>query len=705
MFKHIIYLKINKGRNLISLLTFFVLFISSNAQNSKIDSLETLLKTNIPDTSRVVIFNDLSRAYMQKSIDKGFDYAEKAKQLAEKIDFPKGLANAYNNTGVLYWQHGDYPAGLENFDKALKFFQRIGDKHGMAKCYGNMGLLHRAQGHFAVALDFQFKSLKLREELNDKDGIAKSYSAIGNIYDSELRYDLAIDYHKKASDIWAALGSRKGVATSLVNIGNAYWEQKNDSAALDYYLKALSIFMLLDDQMGVSTCYMNLGMIYDKQKKYSLALDYNTKALKTKESLKDDSGISICYNNIAGVLLNMNRFDEAIVYLNKSLELCKKMDRKEGIKAAYNTLASAYADRNDFKMAYHYKELYSDIKDSLFNDNSSKQIAEMQSKYESEKKQNEIEMLTKNGEIKELQLNKNKLWMLMLCVAVLLILALAALFYVRWQMKQRSHKLLQHQNNEITLQKKEITDSINYAKRIQESILPPEDVWSAILPDSFIFYRPKDIVSGDFYWIEQKGDVVCFAAVDCTGHGVPGALMSVVGFNLLTQAINEVNLVKPSEILKHLDAGVTKTLRQSEEGKGVKDGMDLSICSLNRKTLQLEYAGAFNSLYYISDGILTEIKADKFPIGVNTDGKVDNYTNHVVQLKKGDCVYLYSDGYADQFGGPKGKKFKYNQLKEMLCMVSVLPVDEQRSRLEAAFDEWKGGLEQIDDVLIIGVQV
>ena len=222
---------------------------------------------------------------------------------------------------------------------------------------------------------------------------------------------------------------------------------------------------------------------------------------------------------------------------------------------------------------------------------------------------------------------------------------------------------------------------------------------------SFIFYRPKDIVSGDFYWIEQKNDTVCFAAVDCTGHGVPGALMSVVGFNLLTQAVNEMSLTVPAEILKHLDQGVTKTLRQSEDGKGVKDGMDLSLCSLNLKTHELQYAGAYNSLYYIKDGKFHEVKSDKFPIGVNIDGKVDNYTNHSIQLKKGDCVYLFSDGYADQFGGVKGKKFKYNQLKELLHKNYLLPIEQQNEQLAKAFDSWKGDLEQVDDVVIIGVRV
>ena len=295
---------------------------------------------------------------------------------------------------------------------------------------------------------------------------------------------------------------------------------------------------------------------------------------------------------------------------------------------------------------------------------------------------------------------------------VLILLVIVFLVARANRQRKKTNEQLTLSNNAIRLQKeelethkKEITDSINYAKRIQESILPPDSYWKNCLPDSFIFYRPKDIVSGDFYWIEQKNEVVCFAAVDCTGHGVPGALMSVVGFNLLTQAVNEMNLTVPSEILKHLDHGVTKTLRQSEDGKGVKDGMDLSLCSLNLKTNELQYAGAYNSLYYVANGVLQEVKSDKFPIGVNIDGKVDNYTNHSIQLKKGDCVYLFSDGYADQFGGPRGKKFKYNQLKELLHKNYLHSIVEQKEELAKAFDSWKGELEQVDDVVIIGVRV
>ncbi|MCW3105060.1 MAG: hypothetical protein JWO09_3500 [Bacteroidetes bacterium] len=686
-------------------ISLFFLHTLVIAQPKKTDSLEQLLNETTVDTLKVNLRNDLSRAYLQKAPEKAEEMARAALKLAEEISFKKGAANAHNNIGVILWQHGDYMAARDEFQKALAIFISLDDKAGAAKCYGNIGLIYRATGDLPVALSYQFRSLKLREELKDEEGMAKNYSAIGNIYDSQSNFALTVFYHTKALKIWDKLHNRAGVAASYINIGNAYWDKQNDSMALRQYERSLAIYDSLHDEAGASTCNMNIGMIYDKLKKYEKAMEYTFKALEVKKRIRDNSSISTCYINLAGSLLYLNRKAEAMEYLGKALEICKASNRKEGMKAVYGTMAKVYADQNDYRQAFKYQQLYGEIKDSLFKEGSAKEMAEMQTKYESEKKQKEIELLTKDSQIQALELNKNKLWMIVLLVVILLVIVLAALFYNRYKLKQRANQLLEHRNSEITLQKKEITDSINYAKRIQESILPPAEAWHRMLPDSFIFYRPKDIVSGDFYWIEQKGDVVCFAAVDCTGHGVPGALMSVVGFNLLTQAINEVNLLKPSDILRHLDAGVTKTLRQSEEGKGVKDGMDLSLCSLNKKTLELEYAGAFNSLYYVSNGILNEIKADKFPIGVNIGGKVDNYTNHTIQLKKGDCVYLYSDGYADQFGGPKGKKFKYNQLKELLVSISTLPVQEQRNVIETRFDQWKGDLEQVDDVVIIGLRI
>jgi serine phosphatase RsbU (regulator of sigma subunit) len=264
---------------------------------------------------------------------------------------------------------------------------------------------------------------------------------------------------------------------------------------------------------------------------------------------------------------------------------------------------------------------------------------------------------------------------------------------------------LTQRNEQLLEQQKEINDSISYAERIQSAIMPPVAMIKTALPKSFILYLPRDVVSGDFYFIEEEGDEVIFAAVDCTGHGIPGALMSVVGFNYLHQAVKENGLTKPSEILQFLDVGVNERLRQTDGESGVNDGMDLGLCTLNTKTRVLQYAGAFNPLYVVSDGEVHETKADKFMIGVNPGGLPDNYNNYTFQLKEGDCIYLFSDGYADQFGGPKGKKFKYKQLREKLLEVNKLPMPHQKEKLLQEFYDWKGDEDQVDDVLLMGVRV
>jgi len=257
----------------------------------------------------------------------------------------------------------------------------------------------------------------------------------------------------------------------------------------------------------------------------------------------------------------------------------------------------------------------------------------------------------------------------------------------------------------ISHQKKELTQSIQYAYRIQCALLPPVHYIKKCLPNSFILYMPKDVVSGDFYFIEQVSGYTIVAAVDCTGHGVPGAMMSVIGYNLLNQAVKINRITKPSEILSFLALGVTEILRQAHNESGVKDGMDLSVVCVDNQMRTFEYAGAYNSIYYVHSNVLSEVKADKFPIGVNEDEVGDEYTNNGLPVVKGDMLYLFSDGYADQFGGPKGKKFKYKQLEDTLVSVSNELVDEQKKHIKQKFLDWKGQEEQVDDILIIGIRV
>ena len=279
------------------------------------------------------------------------------------------------------------------------------------------------------------------------------------------------------------------------------------------------------------------------------------------------------------------------------------------------------------------------------------------------------------------------------------------------KVRQRTAEVVK-QKEEIDIQKEqieeyfiEVTDSIKYAQKIQEAILPPESYVRKLLPDSFIFYKPKDMVSGDFYWLGASEDEVYFAAVDCTGHGVPGAFMSIIGYNQLKQALITTNNGTPAEILDHLNIGVSETLHQKDENSTSKDGMDVAICCLNHKTKELQYAGAFNPLYLLRDGEIVQTKGDKFPIGSFLDGETPNFTNNLIQLLEGDLLYIFSDGYADQFGGPKGKKMMYKKFRDTLIANSHKDLSVQKDLLRDHLSDWMGNEEQVDDIIVIGVKI
>ena len=264
-----------------------------------------------------------------------------------------------------------------------------------------------------------------------------------------------------------------------------------------------------------------------------------------------------------------------------------------------------------------------------------------------------------------------------------------------------------------------IIDSVNYAKRIQQSILPPLDEMKEGLRDHFIVYKPKDIVSGDFYWMVRTrispagggvagagtGAVTVVAAVDCTGHGVPGALMSIISNTLLNQTIKNPTINSPAEALDFVNAELPKNLKAQQKGEIIRDGMDITMCAIDFTNCKIQFAGANNSIYVFTNNELKEIKADKQSISGSTDDVKKPFTNHNIQLQKGDMLYLLTDGYADQFGGPKGKKFKYNQLEQILLEIHALPMAEQKTILDERFEAWRGSLEQVDDVTFIGVRL
>ncbi|MGQ0827022.1 MAG: PP2C family protein-serine/threonine phosphatase [Bacteroidota bacterium] len=290
----------------------------------------------------------------------------------------------------------------------------------------------------------------------------------------------------------------------------------------------------------------------------------------------------------------------------------------------------------------------------------------------------------------------------LLITGLIIVIALIAIKLLL--LNKRTNKILQKQNTIIEEKNKDITDSINYAKRLQNAILPPKDTVNKILPEHFILYQPKDIVSGDFYWISSHENKILVAAVDCTGHGVPGALLSIVGHNAINQTVNELNIIQPSKVLDTMNGIIKKVLNQDKENE-IRDGMDMALFTFDKGSYTLEYSGANNPLYIISEEKLMIVKSSRMTVGGVDDLAKDAFTNHLVQLKKGDCIYIFSDGYADQFGGENNKKFKTSRLQELLISICKNSMEEQKKTILQTLKHWQGNNEQVDDILVIGIKI
>jgi len=273
----------------------------------------------------------------------------------------------------------------------------------------------------------------------------------------------------------------------------------------------------------------------------------------------------------------------------------------------------------------------------------------------------------------------------------------------RFRVSQKQKKIIEEKN-------KDITASISYAKRIQQAILPSIDSVQEKLPNSFVLYKPKDIIGGDFYWVsdaltKSNEKFILVAVGDCTGHGVPGALMSIIGNNYLRLCEQEASFNKPSEALDFINAGISHTLRQEHSKNTIQDGMDIAFIAIDYASNKLHFAGAKNPVYIIREGKLIEHKGDRYPIGSFVGEEIKKFTNHTITIQKGDCIYLFSDGYADQFGGSKDKKFTYHKFKTTLISNSHLPMKKQYEVLIDEFNKWKKNTEQTDDICIIGVKI
>jgi serine phosphatase RsbU (regulator of sigma subunit) len=734
-------------------------FVTANAQKqgqARIDSIVSYLKKHIEkDTNRVNSLCDIAFTYYAINPQKGVESGIEALALAEQLKFIPGQAKANRFIGVNYYGLSDYKGAIQYYKKALDAETKLSNKKGMGSNLMNIGLIYTSQSDYGKALDYYFKSLRLFEQINFQKGLSTCYGNIVLVYMEIGDNDKALEFAFKALEIDKAMGNEGGQARHLGNIGVLYTHKKELDKAMQYLNEALAKYKMVDDQRGVANIIGNIAGSYIKKKEFDTAIEYIQRSIASYEKMNSRKDVAANTLNLSNAYIEMhksnyqsklvgrdqNKLDLAMKHTEKALLISQELHETYLERDARSQLYEIQKLKGNKAQALIEYEKFVALRDTINGQENKKDILRKELLFEFDKKAAEDSI--KNVAEKQLQqaqidtqkanlkVERTKRYGLIVGIVLMIILSLFIANRLRVARRQKEFiekqkDFVEHQRSNIALQKKileeknkEIFDSILYAKRLQEAILPSNKLLNKYLPNSYVFYKPKDIVAGDFYWMDtfarddfgnflkpldseiDPAECVIFAVADCTGHGVPGAMISIFCSNALNRAIKEFYLLDPGNILDKVRSLVIETFEKSD--MEVRDGMDISLCVFNFKSYELFWAGANNPLWLVRNQEMTEYKPDRQPIG-----KFDNPTNfktHKIQLQKGDKFYIFSDGLADQFGGQKGKKLKTGKMRELIMAQQSNSMQMQFDIMDKFFEMWKGNLEQVDDICVIGVSV
>lgn len=709
-------------------------------------ALEEAKKANSPKKMSQ-IYNNLGLVYKFLSQPESAMeiYLRSVEEYKKLPTLDKGLADTYNNIGIIDMERGDFEEAIEYYEMAREIYEELSiNDRSVGNLLNNLGIIYNDKGNFAKALDYHIRSMKIFDGLRDTSNqYAYVLNNIGIIYNKQEDYDKALNYFQKSAQVLGKVGSDNiGYGKVLNNIGQIYI-QKNE---LDTAKMILDEALLVQEgysekSIHLANTYSNIGQLYELRDDLNIAKQFFEKSLLLSKQMNSKVSTVEALFDLGRLEVLSGNIQKGLQLCNQSLVLAKDMKLLKSKMQACECIYEGNDKLGNISKAYQYYKKYRVYRDSLINQENTKEITQKTMQYEFDKVQyqdslrraedsRQRALIQKEKDIRqEAEIQKQRAYTLAGGVGFILMLGLAFVLFRGYKNKQKANEIITEQKNAVEEQKeiieeknREIVDSISYAQRIQNAILPSDKFIKEVLPEAFVYFNPKDIVSGDFYWVDEKGDDVYFAAVDCTGHGVPGALVSVVGYNGLNRVLHEFNLTEPGPMLDKLNELVEETFSKSNDS--IKDGMDLGLCKINRKTRKLEFAGANNPLYLIRDKnkfsesllkehrlhededssmSLLEIKPDKQPIGKYEYR--EPFATHKLDLLEGDAIYVFSDGYADQFGGAKGKKFMYKPFKRMLTQMANVSMDDQKIRIRDTFNDWKGTIEQIDDVCVFGVRV
>ncbi len=710
---------------------------------------------------------NVSEGNYQLAIDLFLKALEIETQLGNTIK----KAAILSQMGIANFYLGNFDQAIEYFEKMLEINQNIDNKLGIAQSHNNIGIVYRNQGLYDKALECYMSSLKIYETLDQKSGMAKSYNNIGIIHWSQENFSVAIEYYLKALEINKQLNDKQGIAQCLNNIGIIYDDQKNFDKAIDYYQEAQKTHKELGDKQGILATYNNIGVIYktqadkttnavDRKGRCDIAIENFNKSLKLAQELSDKSSITMIYGNLASLHLLLSEINSKQKHLKKALEyghLSYNLAIEIGSIPYQNDAAShlnnAYYGLGNVDKAYKYSNIYIKTRQNLFNVEKTTALANAEAKFNAEKKQQEIDKQNILLSNQILETSKQRTIRNAIVIALFLAMLLFAIAYKGYAEKksknlviEEKNAILEQANAEILAQRDEleaqrdmlvdhnqkmeeahnhITDSLHYAQSIQAAILPSEKVLEGISPHYFVFMKPFQVVSGDFFWAVSIEEYRIFCVADCTGHGVPGAFMSILGLNALNDVVVRHRMVQPNQILGYLRESVINALGQNDPDQTHKDGMDMALCVFNTKTRELQYSGARIPLWIVTEEFsnffvlnekstkttitqnghkLYEIKANIMPVGIAP--RMNPFTLNSFSLKGCSAnIYLATDGFADQFGGNENGKFGSVKLKKLLLDNIHKPFPKQKVAIQKEFDKWTGTGNQVDDVTILGIRL
>ena len=699
--------------------------------------------------------NYIAVVYIYRSeYDKTIDYLNRSIDLRKQANDTGGMANGYNNLGVIYKNQGDFGKALEYFQKTARLRQAMAGRlrdsareknntEKLGQANNNLGNIYYQFGDYSRAVSFYRQSLEYFEQIDDTRGISSCYNNIGNVFEEQQKYDRALEYYSRSLDLNRSLGEVRHIGTCLNNIGEIYLKQNQIGKAREYFRQSLEYRQKSNDKRGISAVYSNLAMANLKMKNYQQSLDQLHKALKLDNETGDKKAMAEDMISLAKVYFRQGRMNQAGEFARRGQQISESIQAPLQKKSALEILARISEKRGDYQMALHYTQRFEDIEDRLFNKEKNQQIEELETRYQLEKQQQEIQRQEELIDHKEALIRKQKVRQYAYIAVIFFFLIISGLIGINYRQKRRANKLLTGQNeeiesqneelmqqneeirnqrdelerqrtlahdqrNELALKKDEITSGIRYARCVQSNLLMSERSIRQLLPDYFVWFKPRYLAGGDFYWLHQAGDQVMIAVADCTGHGASGAFLSLLGMSLLDQVVQEDKQGHAGEILNRLRTKMVHALFSENPDSDRRSRMDISLCIWDRQNQQLQFSGAHRPLYRVRGGELTEYKGQRMTIGL--DSRLEEaFSTQYIELQSGDMIYLFTDGYSSQLKGgqfteDRHEKMNVSRFKQLIQEVAPLETREQKQSLQRRFDQWKGTYEQVDDVLVMGIR-